>query len=70
MFKHFEEFSPTLNKGIILFMERLDMDKRNRELFCDLLGFVYDEGKIAGKEEFLKDQQLKQINEDGDSDKE
>lgn len=51
-------------------MERLDMDKRNRELFCDLLGFVYDEGKIAGKEEFLKDQQSKQINEDGDSNNE
>jgi hypothetical protein len=66
MFKHFTELSPALNKGIQFYVERLDMTQRDRELFYDIIGFAFDEGKIAGKEDFLKDQQktFKQINND------
>jgi hypothetical protein len=64
-FKHFEEFSPALNKGIQLYIERLDLDGRNRELFYDLLSFAYSEGKIAGIEELVKntEDKLKDFNE-------
>jgi|APGre2960657505_1045072.scaffolds.fasta_scaffold139615_2 hypothetical protein len=53
MFKHFEELSPALNKGIQLYIERLDMTQRDRELFYDIINFTYLEGKIQGKEEYL-----------------
>jgi hypothetical protein len=72
MFKHFKELSPSLNKGIQLFTERMDMTQRDRELFYDIIGFAFDEGKISGKEDFLKDmteslKENKQIeNQDGD----
>ena len=65
MFKNLDNLSPTLNKGIDLYLERLDIDQRNRELFFDIISFVFDEGKIAGKEEYLNEQtDHKQINED------
>ena len=32
------------------------MTQRDRELFYDIIGFAFDEGKIAGKEKFLEDQ--------------
>ena len=56
MFKHFNELSPSLNKGIQFYVERMDMTQRDRELFYDIIGFAFDEGKIAGKEKFLEDQ--------------
>ena len=64
-FKYFEEFSPALNKGIQLYVDRLDMTGRDRELFYDILNFAYSEGKISGMEEFVKnaDQTLKDFNE-------
>jgi hypothetical protein len=55
MFKHFEELSPALNKGIQLYIERLDMTQRDRELFYDIIGFTFDEGMIRGKEDYLKE---------------
>lgn len=55
MFKHLEELSPALNKGIQLYIERLDMTQRDRELFYDIIGFTFDEGKIRGKEDYLKE---------------
>lgn len=54
-FKTLDELSPSLNKGIQFFAERLDMTQRDRELFYDILGFTFDEGKISGKEEYLKE---------------
>lgn len=54
-FKTLNELSPSLNKGIQFFTERLDMTQRDRELFYDILGFTFDEGKISGKEEYLKE---------------
>ena len=69
MFKYLEDLSPTLNKGINLYVDRLDLDKRNRELLFDILRFVYDEGKIRGKEEYLKEHQefTNQTNKDGET---
>jgi hypothetical protein len=49
------ELSPSLNKGLQLFIERLDMTQRDRELFYDIIGFTFDEGKITGKEEYLNE---------------
>ena len=54
-FKTLDELSPSLNKGIQFFIDRLDMTQRDRELFYDILGFTFDEGKITGKEEYLKE---------------
>ena len=54
-FKTLDELSPSLNKGIQFFIDRLDMTQRDRELFYDILGFTFDEGKISGKEEFLNE---------------
>ena len=54
-FKTLNELSPSLNKGIQFYIERLDMTQRDRELFYDILGFTFDEGKISGKEEYLKE---------------
>jgi hypothetical protein len=51
-----EELSPSLNKGIRLFIERMDMTQRDRELFYDIIGFAFDEGMIKGKEQYLKDE--------------
>lgn len=61
-FKTFQELSPSLNKGLQLFIERLDMTQRDRELFYDIIGFTFDEGKIAGKEEYLNE--IKTINDE------
>jgi hypothetical protein len=68
MFKHPDGISDTLNKGIQLYIDRLDLDKRNRELFFDIIRFVFDEGKIAGKEEYLREHRefTNQINKDDD----
>jgi len=49
------ELSPSLNKGLQLFIERLDMTQRDRELFYDILGFTFDEGRIRGKEDYLNE---------------
>jgi hypothetical protein len=67
MFKHFDELSPSLNKGIQLFIDRIDMTQRDRELFYDIIGFSFDEGTIRGKEDYLKDEQnsKKEIDKDG-----
>lgn len=54
-FKYIEELSPSLNKGIQFYIERLDMTQRDRELFYDILGFTFDEGRIRGKEDYLKE---------------
>lgn len=54
-YKTMDELSPSLNKGVQFFIERLDMTQRDRELFYDILGFTFDEGKITGKEEYLKE---------------
>lgn len=55
MFKHFDELSPSLNKGINLYIERLDLTQRDRELFYDIIKFTFDEGKLQGKQEFLNE---------------
>lgn len=54
-FKYMNELSPSLNKGLQLFIERLDMTQRDRELFYDIIGFTFDEGRIRGKEDYLKE---------------
>ena len=66
MFKHFDELSPSLNKAVQFYTERLDMTQRDRELFYDIIGFAFDEGTIRGKEDYLKDEQKqKEISQDG-----
>lgn len=68
MFKNLDELSPTLNKGIQLYIDRLDMDSRNRELFYDIIKFSYHEGYIKGKEDYLQEKSnfTNQISENGD----
>jgi hypothetical protein len=66
MFKHFDELSPSLNKAVQFYTERLDMTQRDRELFYDIIGFAFDEGTIRGKEDYLKDEQKQnEISQDG-----
>lgn len=66
MFKHFDELSPSLNKAVQFYIERLDMTQRDRELFYDIIGFAFDEGTIRGKEDYLKDEQKQnEISQDG-----
>ena len=66
MFKHFDELSPSLNKAVQYYTERLDMTQRDRELFYDIIGFAFDEGTIRGKEDYLKDEQKQnEISQDG-----
>lgn len=55
MFNPINELSPSLNKGIQLFIDRLDMSSRDRELFYDILKFTFDEGRISGKENYLNE---------------
>jgi hypothetical protein len=55
MFNPINELSPSLNKGIQLFIDRLDMTSRDRELFYDILKFTFDEGRITGKENYLNE---------------
>jgi hypothetical protein len=38
----------------------MDMTQRDRELFYDIVGFAFDEGKIRGKEEVLLGEETKQ----------
>jgi len=59
-FRELTELSPQLNTAINHFIDRLDMTGRDRELFYDIVGFAFDEGKLAGKEIILKD-----INDNG-----
>lgn len=55
-FKEMKELSPTFNKLMNNFIDRVDaFTGRDRELFYDLIGFAFDEGKIKGKEEVLVD---------------
>jgi hypothetical protein len=53
MFKDLNFLSSNLTKGIDLFIDRLDMTQRDRELFYDIINFTYLEGKIQGKEDYL-----------------
>ena len=53
-FRELEELSPTFNKSMNNFIDRIDcMHGRDSELFYDLIGFAFDEGRIKGKEEIL-----------------
>ncbi len=53
MFKSLNFLSSNLTKGINLFIDKLDMTQRERELFYDIINFTYNEGKIQGKEDYL-----------------
>ncbi len=55
MFKTYQELSDNLNKGMQLFIDRMDMTQRDRELFYDIVMFAFQEGKIAGKEEIINE---------------
>lgn len=48
-------FSEQLNQLMMVFIDRLDMSSRDRELLEDLAMFAYQEGTIAGKEQLLND---------------
>lgn len=48
-------FSLSLNELMFKFINRLNMDARDREIFEDLALFIYHEGKIDGKEEYLNE---------------
>lgn len=69
MSKNLDALSPSLKRGIRLYVERLDLDTRYRDLLYDIIRFAYDEGKISGKEDFLKEHQefINQTNNDGET---
>ena len=48
-------FSNPLNELMFKFIDRLDMDARDREIFEDLALFIYHEGKLKGAEEYLNE---------------
>jgi hypothetical protein len=58
-FRYLNEVSPSLNTAIDAFVHRMDMNQRDRELFYDIVGFAYDEGKIQGKEDILLGEETK-----------
>lgn len=68
MSKNLDALSPSLKRGIRLYVERLDLEIRYRDLLYDIIRFAYDEGKISGKEDFLKEHQqfINQTNNNGD----
>jgi len=48
-------FSSTLNELMFKFIDRLNMNTRDREILEDLALFIYQEGKLDGKEEYLNE---------------
>jgi hypothetical protein len=52
-FRNLEFVSPSLNKAIQAYIDRIDATQRDRELLYDIVGFAFDEGRIQGKEEIL-----------------
>ena len=58
-FRNLEFVSPSLNKAIQAYVERIDATQRDRELLYDIVGFAFDEGKIQGKEEILLGEETK-----------
>jgi hypothetical protein len=61
-FKSLDYVSPQLNVAINAYVDRMDMNNRDRELLYDIIGFAYDEGKIRGKEEIILGEETKQNN--------
>ena len=59
-FRNLDYVSPSLNTAVSAYIERMDMSQRDRELFYDIVGFAFDEGKIQGKEEILLGEETKQ----------
>jgi hypothetical protein len=59
-FRNLDYVSPSLNTAVSAYIERMDMTQRDRELFYDIVGFAFDEGKIQGKEEILLGEETKQ----------
>lgn len=59
-FRNLDYVSPSLNTAISAFIDRMDMTQRDRELFYDIVGFAFDEGKIQGKEDILLGEETKQ----------
>ena len=55
MFKDLNFLSENLSTGVNLFINRMDMTQRDRELFYDIINFTYQEGKIHGKEDYLRE---------------
>jgi hypothetical protein len=47
--------SSTLNELMFKFIDRLNMNTRDREILEDLALFIYQEGKLDGKEEYLNE---------------
>ena len=48
-------FSSTLTELMFKFIDRLNMNTRDREILEDLALFIYQEGKLDGKEEYLNE---------------
>ena len=55
MFKDLNFLSENLTKGIDLFINRMDMTQRDRELFYDIINFTFQEGKLEGQEDYLRE---------------
>ena len=64
--RNLDYVSPQLNVAINAYVDRMDMTGRDRELFYDIIGFAYDEGKIRGKEEIILGEETKQ-NDNGEN---
>lgn len=51
MFKNYQELSKKLNEEMQLFIDRLDMTQRDRDLFYNLIMMSFHEGKMAANKE-------------------
>jgi hypothetical protein len=59
-FRNLEHLSPQLNIAIESFKERLDMNRRDVELFYEIINFSYLEGKIKGSEIIINGEETKE----------
>ena len=66
-FKQLSHMSPQLQNIVDSFIERMDMDSRDRDFFYDIIGFAYNEGKIKGKEEIIYGEETNQNEENGEN---
>jgi hypothetical protein len=62
-FRNIDYVSPQLNTAINSYIERMDMDGRDRELFYDIIHFAYSEGKIKGTENIINGEIKEHTNE-------
>lgn len=52
---YLDELSESLNIGINLYIKKLNIEGPDLDLLKNLIKFSFNEGKISGKEDYLKE---------------